>query len=181
VKKQFLLIITVIWGSFPVLELTAQEALLSFPHSRVVKENYNNEISTIDQVVYYDGKDIVYDRIDCLCERNGETKIAIELSKSFDTISNGLTYLRDSKIILELDLVLVAEAFLQVKTNQLLPPKTYSLSKMNVQLSNFDYDRLNDVHGVVKLELPKETGFAANERYVHFRFKCNEGRVTKLH
>ena len=177
-KKQLLLTITAVLVSFS--GLSAQEALLSFPHSRVVKENYNNEISTIDQVIYFDGKDIVYEKIDCNCERNGDAKIAIELTKSFDTVSNGLTSVRDSKVILQLDLVLVAEAFLQVKTNQLLPAKTFSLTKMNVQLSNFDYDHLDKVHGVVKLELPRETGFAGNERYVHFRFKCKEGSVPLI-
>lgn len=177
-KKQIIFTITV--GLTSIFGLFAQEALLSFPHSRVVKENYNNEISTIDQVIYYDGKDIVYDKIDCHCERNGQTKISIELAKFFGSDSDELDNIHESKVILVLDLVLVAEAVLQVKSNQALPPRTYSLSKMNVQLSNFDYDHLDQVHGVVKLELPKETGFAHHERYVHFRFKCSEGLVASL-
>ena len=177
-KKQLLLTITAVLAS--IFGVIAQEALLSFPHSRVVKENYYNEISTVDQVVYYNGTDIVNEKVDCHCQRSGESKIVIELAKSFGTAPNGLTSIHESKVILVLDLILVSDAFLQVKTNSVLPPKTFSLSKMNVQLSNLDYDHLEQLHGVVKLELPQEMGFADHERYVHFRFKCHEGLVAQL-
>ena len=177
-KKQLILTITAVLTSF--FGVIGQEALLSFPHSRVVKENYYNEISTVDHVVYYNGKDIVNEKVDCHCQSDGQSKIVIELAKSFGSVPNGVTSVHESKVILVLDLILVSDAFLQVKTNSVLPPRTYSLSKMNVQLSNLDYNHLDQLHGVVKLELPNEMGFADHERYVHFRFKCHEGLVAQI-
>jgi hypothetical protein len=49
-----------------------------------------------------------------------------------------------------------------------------------VQLSSFDFDKLDHLHGVARLAMPADSGFIDNEKLVYIRFKCAEGHVSNL-
>lgn len=63
---------------------SAQMSLLDFKHSRVVESHYNSEISNVNQIIYFDGTEIVSDKIDCLCERKPDGQLVMRFSKSFN-------------------------------------------------------------------------------------------------
>jgi len=149
----------------------AQETLLQFAHSRVVAENYNNEMSTRNEVVYYEGSAIVSKQIDCKCERLGDRKIAIEFTR--EDVPMHILQLR-------LDLLIVMDAFLSTDAGISGGSRTHSISKLNVQLSNFDFDHLDRLHGVARMTMPTNEGFIGDEQNIYIRFKCANGKTTNL-
>jgi len=175
-RKRILAVVTVAMCAMPMAK--AQEALLAFDHSRVVEENYSNEMSTYNQIVYFDGKEVVSDKINCVCERPTENKLLIRLFQKFPANEGELW--RETHLVVTIDLNLVADAYLYKFPGQEAIMDKYSIGYLNVNLSRFFINDLTEINSTMKFKLPAAFGYTGQDTLVHFRFRCSPGNVNQF-
>lgn len=152
----------------------SQSTYLDFKHKRVVRQNYQ-VFSMKDEVLFSKGENIEAELMDCVCQKPQDGELLIQFSKEFTT-NDGKKY--ESLLIARLDYVIVKEViqFRVPGVNQTIDRN--AVSKFNLSLSSFNFERIDEIVGVAFFQLTKPYGLTGDDYNVAFRFRCKEGEIS---